>query len=778
MLRVFSTNRGVREFYNGFADKNTLLPKAITIAEFESKAILTKRRVFIDEESRFLLLKKASKFDTFSHLQFDSEFITFLNHSTFIFKFFDELASEEIEIEDLREFDTYALFDEHLDVLKILQKRYIDLLDENGFVDKINLNSLYEINSDYLNSIEQVELQIDGFLNRYEINLFEKCSKTIPFYISVELNRYNKKTKDTLEDMGFDLEDNFHYKLDISNKKIISKLPIANSKLTGKLETFNTRISQIGYIFYSIDEFVKNGIKPQDIVVVLPDESLVSFLKEFDMQKNLNFAMGFSLDDTYLYKKIEAIELYLNSNKDEHKTRVEKLEIPTALLQEIKINFKTKLDPKSALDIIKSIFILDEKESKEEILIEEIFRFHSFLSKLDLLTLEQIFRLFLKRLKQKSKDDVRGGMVTVMGLLETRGCSFEGVIVPDFSDDFVPRRSQKDLFLNTSIRKSAKIPTKKDRENLQKYYYYQLFKNAKKLAISSVQNETTMPSRFLDELGFSYSDKTVVKNYNHILFAKREKFIPKVKYIEGISYDLTKSSLSATKLNTLLTCKRKFYFKYIEKIKEPKNIITKSNASVGLKLHKTLEKIFSKGFVFDDEKKIKRDIQEELLKNCTNDLEEFELQNWIILLDNFIQNEKRRYDAGYRIFDTERELNTNFEGFSIQGKIDRLDIKDSKLYVIDYKSGDTEKLLKQNIKNLTNFQLEFYYLLTNKLGDVQDVSFYDLKKGELESEFALDLKIKKLKELLGELKDPIVSFDLCEKHSNCIYCPYKRLCLR
>ncbi len=778
MIRVFSTNRGVREFYNSFTDKDTLLPKAITIAEFESKAILTKNRVFIDEDSRVLLLEKASKFDTFSNLQFDSEFMTFLNHSTFIFKLFDELANEGVEIDDLREFDTYALFDEHLDALKILKKRYIDLLDKNGFADKINLNSLHEINSDYLLSIEQVELQVDGFLNRYEINLFEKCSKIIPFYISVELNKYNEKTKDALEDIGFELESNFHYKLDISNKEVISKMPIKNSKLVGKVETFNTRISQIGYIFYTINEFVKSGIEPQNIAIVLPDESLVGFLKEFDMQKNLNFAMGFSLDDTYLYKRIEAIELYLNSNKDEHKTRVEKLSIPTALLQQIKINFKTKLDAKSAMDIIKSVFILDEKESEDEILKEEIFRFYSFLSKLDLLTLEQIFRLFLKRLKQKSRDDVRGGMVTVMGLLETRGCSFEGVIVPDFSDDFVPKRSQKDLFLNTKIRKGAKIPTKKDRENLQKYYYYQLFKNAKKFAISSVQNETTMPSRFLDELGLSYSDKTAVKNYNYILFDKREKFIPKVKNIEGVSYDLTKQALSATKLNTLLTCRRKFYFRYIEQIQEPKNIITKSNTSTGLKLHKTLEKVFSKGFIFDDEKKIIRDIQKELLSNCTDDLEEFELQSWIILLDNFIQNEKRRYDLGYRIFDTERELDTTFEGFSIYGKIDRLDTRDDKLYVIDYKSGDTEKLLKQKIESMTNFQLEFYYLLASKLGDVEDVSFYDLKKGKVESEFALDLKIKKLKEILAGLKEPIVSFDLCEKHSNCTYCPYKGLCLR
>jgi len=64
----------------------------------------------------------------------------------------------------------------------------------------------------------------------------------------------------------------------------------------------------------------------------------------------------------------------------------------------------------------------------------------------------------LTRLKGRSEDDVRGGKVTVIGVLETRGGNFDGVIVPDFCDDFVPRRSQKDLFLNTNIRKILVFP--------------------------------------------------------------------------------------------------------------------------------------------------------------------------------------------------------------------------------------------------------------------------------------------------------------------------------
>jgi hypothetical protein len=40
MLEVFATSRAVRSFYETFSDANTLLPKAITIAELEQKALL------------------------------------------------------------------------------------------------------------------------------------------------------------------------------------------------------------------------------------------------------------------------------------------------------------------------------------------------------------------------------------------------------------------------------------------------------------------------------------------------------------------------------------------------------------------------------------------------------------------------------------------------------------------------------------------------------------------------------------------------------------------
>ncbi len=776
MTRVFSTNRGVREFYQGFSI-NTILPKAITISDFESKAILVKNRSFIDKENRFLLMREAANFKEFEKLQLDSDFLIFLNHSQYLFKFFDELASENIEIESLREFDTYALFDEHLDVLEDLKQRYMKLLDENSFVDRVNLGKLYTLNEDYLKNLGEIHMRLDGFLSRYETTLFQKCSKLIPFYIDFELNKYNKKSINIFEKLGFELKENCRYKIDLSNGKILTCEDIKKENIEAEVKIFNTRVSQIGFVNSNIAKFIDDGLMPENIAVVLPDESLAVYLKEFDTYNNLNFAMGFSLKNSNLYKRVEAISLYQNTNENEEKCRIKRVGISQDILKHIKGNWKKKTPYAKTISLINEILELDARESEQEIFKEEIFRFSKFLSRLDFLNLEQHFKLFMKRLKERSQDDIRGGKITVMGLLETRGANFEGVIVPDFSDEFVPRRSGKDLFLNTQIRKRVDLPTKKDREDLQKYYYNQLFLGAKKVAICSVANETTMPSRFLDELGLRY-EVSPTSIYNSVLFNKRENFTPIVGEIKNTSYSLKNSDLTATKLNTLLTCRRKFYFRYIKRLIEPQNILTDSNAKIGLKLHSALERVFSQSDVASNPNQLLGHLKDELLDSKSRELEEFELRNWLQELGEFVKNEKLRYEEGYRVYKNEIELKSKFEGFNIKGKIDRIDIKDKKLYVIDYKSGNVDKLLKQKLENETNFQLEFYYLLASNIATVEEVYYYDLKSGKLMPEIMLEQKLEKLKDLLNDLKEPLRDFDMCEKHSTCVYCPYKKLCLR
>ncbi len=46
-------------------------------------------------------------------------------------------------------------------------------------------------------------------------------------------------------------------------------------------------------MFKAIVNMVEEGIKPENIAVILPDEKFKYILKTYDRLNNLNFAMGF-----------------------------------------------------------------------------------------------------------------------------------------------------------------------------------------------------------------------------------------------------------------------------------------------------------------------------------------------------------------------------------------------------------------------------------------------------------------------------------------------------
>ena len=49
-------------------------------------------------------------------------------------------------------------------VLQTIQKNYIDILEKNSYVDRINLNKHYEINENFLKKFENIELYFEGYL--------------------------------------------------------------------------------------------------------------------------------------------------------------------------------------------------------------------------------------------------------------------------------------------------------------------------------------------------------------------------------------------------------------------------------------------------------------------------------------------------------------------------------------------------------------------------------------------------------------------------------------
>ncbi len=773
-LFLFPTSRALRSFKENLLNQNQILPKLLTIDEFEKKSIFVLSKKYISNDARVIFLKEAADFKEFKKLHFDEEFFRFIRNSSYFFRFFEELEKERVNLEDLKSADIYAEFFEHLEILSIFKKRYEEILEKNGCYDEILLPKIYEINENFLKNFSEIVVKLEGFLTNFEIELLEKVSKITTLKIEFKTNRFNKKMQERFKDrFGFEFENGFEYELNLT-KQSFKKVKKLNENINGVYMAFSNRLSQVAYVKKKIDDFVKKGAQPKDIAIVLPDESFKEYLNLFDEINNLNFAMGVDFTNSKIFKALALLEeaLKLSNIKIE-------LELNRFGIKELLLKWQKGIESFEKFEDLIKDFYKFANEEEIRVIEEELKEFSYLYPYIKDYPSRKILHLFLNRLRDKKLEDSSGGKVTVLGVLESRGVSFDGVVVVDFNEGVVPKLSQKDLFLDSKLRKNANLPTKNDRENLQKYYYYELFRKAKVVAISFVENEVESRSRFLEELNITKKDDYEVEKINSILI-KPKKEIQSQKEIV-LEYDFTKEEISSTRLRNFLECPRRYYYRYIKKIKEFEipSIFPKSN-EIGVLLHEALKIVYSRKKSYDSVDELKRDFKK-IVYGLLDEKDlyiKFELEIWLKKLNRFFENEIERFGKGYKVYEVEKEKYTDFNGFRLKGKIDRIDVYGKSFQIIDYKSSKVKKPTKKEIENPKDFQLIFYYLLLKDLGDIEGLYYYDLNSAKLIREQFLNEKIDSLKEILDSLKKKEIDFKMCEDLSYCKFCPYKIVCDR
>ena len=779
-LLIFPTSRAIRDFITLQKGRNTLLPFILTIDEFFKKSILFNNMKYCEEEQRVLFLNEAIKDINISKLGISDNFTKFLKQSDYIYRFFLELASEKIEISDIQNVDTYDFYFEHLQILQTIQKNYIDILEKNSYVDRINLNKHYEINENFLKKFENIELYFEGYFTKVEFDIVEKISKIKNLNISFYSNIYNQKSLEVFKSLNLDIKINHKYKIDLSNKMILEEKKILNDLAFVELKGFSSRLNQIAYIKSIIAKSVQNGVNPKSIALVLPDESFAVSLQLFDDEKYFNYAMGKSIKNTNLYQVAYSIYSYLNEDEIKHLESLKFFKIDKLFIDKnIKTLWNKKATKESFLiitDFIKSFEKNSELLEKSE---ELLYKLNIILfSTNHNILLKDVYKIFLQRLAKITLDDVNSGKITVLGLLETRAVNFETVIICDFNESFIPKISVKDKFLSTKLKQLSNLPTQFDRESLQKYYYKRLIGSSKNVFISYVNSDTNQISRFANEL-FNTHIKTDTNDnaYKHILYDNH-----KISYFDEeiiVKIDLASLLWSATSFRTYLQCKRKFYLQNILKIKEHTISLKPKAYELGDIIHSILEDYY-KDFTEHNFEKI-----EELFNKykSSNPFLILDLEIWKKKLYDFYLYDKEKL-KNRKIIALEKNFECEFEGIKIRGVIDRIDKYDDIYEVIDYKTSSTLSVDSlKNYEKTDDFQLEFYYLAMNELykTDKIEAYYYDLNNTALICEIALDKKLELLSEKFNELKEiskSEISFFKCEDKSNCTYCAYSIICNR
>ena len=381
------------------------------------------------------------------------------------------------------------------------------------------------------------------------------------------------------------------------------------------------------------------------------------------------------------------------------------------------------------------------------------------------LSLGNLIDLFLLEISRIKLDDVRGGKVTVMGLLESRGLQFDGVIIPDFNDDLVPKRSSGEMFLNSALRARAGLISHADRENLQRFYYDGLLRGAKKSAICYLQSVEKLPSRFLKS--FEVQQDAEFSQEDYLRLFGREEFKPALCGQEDpvARHDFFAEELSFSRLDMFLECKRKYYYRYVFGLKEELKF-GEDNALLGKILHTSFQRLYERaGMKFSMEKF--RFIYSQLAREAgiarfDAELELKSVEKLARLLEE--------HEQIWGFSGSEVSLKGELDGVRLSGRIDRIDEdKTGRKFIIDYKRGSAKK-------HMEKFQLTFYRAL---LAQECECAYLSLKDCAFAAPGDKTPSLENLRETLSSIGKEFaseVAFTRTEAVQSCEYCDYKIIC--
>ncbi len=766
-LFVFSSTRRLKHFY--LEQGEGFLPNAMSMGSFFEQAFYIPNKKKIPNSARLILMidtikaiAKEKKSILEGLLLFENSFLGYLESTSFLFDLFDELSSACIKLNELSSKDIYLDYEKHLEVLEMIYERYIKKLEELGFYDKI-MQEKPAILKEFFEHFSSIEWHLDGFMSVFERQCLLEAAELVPITLHLSCDKYNQKF---LEFLNLKLETDCDYSIDFKTQKILSQT-FNDQKIEPKLYANSSYLKQGALVLQTIEEYLQKDNDPNKMAIITPNADFLPFLKLLDQNNNLNFAMGLGAKNSPYYTELVKI--------------LENLETS---------GFDWSASPLLDLENL-TLALLEQQSSKEKAPLKEahsqiMHQYHLLKDTLKNYSLKDLLHLYLQEFEANFRlDDSSGGKIRVMDTLETRGMQFDKIVIVDFNETCVPSLKDCDLFLNSALRKSLNLPTLLDKKNLQKHYYYQLFKNSKEITLSYIESETSKASNMLLELNLHIEP---IKDAYTLFAPTPLKDYQEEEIKAAIPKDF---SFSASSLNAFLTCKRRFYYHYIKRFKEsPKD---ENNSAVGSLLHGLLKEAYEK----DKNPYALEERLIQLLETRENITPKERLDTLIALkkIQAFYLKEKERFKAKIKILDLEKSFETTIQGVIFKGRIDRIDkTADNEIILLDYKfksdlrldnmsKTQREGLSPKEIAQIsTDYQMAIYAFALKNLGYKEPIKafFYDLRKGELveEDEPTLQAKMDYLEfSLIPKLKQEIV-FEKTLEAKDCEYCSFKDMCNR
>jgi Fe-S-cluster formation regulator IscX/YfhJ len=431
----------------------------------------------------------------------------------------------------------------------------------------------------------------------------------------------------------------------------------------------------------------------------------------------------------------------------------------------------------------------------------------------------------------------------IMGVLETRGLDFDNLIITSFNEGVFPTKSSTNSFIPFNLRRGFELPTTEHQDAITAYNFYRLIHRAKRIFFlydSRTEGmQTGEVSRFVHQLYYHYGIKAKKKtisfdiSFGNAQAIQVEKTPAIMEKIDRFASNASNSlSLSASSINTFIDCPLQFYLTKVEALEQVDEVLeTVESNMFGTLFHKVMENLYSpfKGRIIqsdDFDQLIKNTLQidneiakafsKEYFKKKNNAIVPLEGNNLLIasVLRKYIlqvlkvdkKQAPLRYISSEELCDIKFPIQNGEKRVNIKGFVDRIDEKEGRLRVLDYKTGigklefkSLDEVFEHNKDNRPKFVLQTFlyclmYELEKQVSNSTPGIYYirDVFKDDFDTELTNKETKEKVTDFehyknefssylttcLENIFDPEIPFIQTENEKICLYCPYSGVCNR
>jgi hypothetical protein len=404
----------------------------------------------------------------------------------------------------------------------------------------------------------------------------------------------------------------------------------------------------------------------------------------------------------------------------------------------------------------------------------------------------------------------------IMGVLESRVLDFETVIITSLNEGKLPAGKSQNSFIPYDVKRELELPTFKEKDAIYTYHFYHLLQRAKNVYLlyntESEGLDAGEKSRFITQLQVEYSDKhnLMPAIYNAVIPEKANQpmVIPKSESVMARLKEIAENGFSPTTLTSYIRNPIQFYFQRILKIREVEEVEENiALNTLGTIIHETLKSMYDpfigKFISESDILNCIKQIDAEVMKQFKLEYKEGEIKKGRNLLAfevakrnvyNFLKVELESILSGdaIKILALEQRYERTFEHSSlpfpikIGGSVDRIELRNGVLRIIDYKTGRVDKGtvtlstwtdLTKDIANEKIIQVLAYAFMYQEMAlehpmEAGIISFKNLKSGFLPFTFkegkelntiiskeTIDQYLEQITFLLVEIFDQNIPFE-------------------